>query len=81
MKCRALTKWWKNMSLNRGKSGVHPTSEMAPIHLAPLDVAVRIDLRVATGRGRETPASRLVWVSPSRSAPSAWTLRTFVLPN
>jgi len=81
MKCRAKGKWWKTLFKHEEAKGAQYDPESPLVRMAPLTVGVRVNLRLATGGGKGTPASRLVWISPSREARLTWTLRTLVVLN
>jgi hypothetical protein len=81
MKCKALTKLWAGI-FGRSEEETGPVSRAVQVaRLAPLTVGIRVDLSVPTGAGKETAASKFIWVSPAGSSRSVRALRVLLIPN
>ncbi len=67
--------WKLEEGLEGGTAGIFGPD----IH--PLAVAVRVEMGLQTRAKGSVPASKLIWVSPSREDRPVRTLKTVVLPN
>lgn len=56
-------------------------SEPAGLDVQPLGIAIRLDTVIPTRMSEGAPASRLIWVSPSRRGRPVEALETLILTN
>jgi hypothetical protein len=82
MKFKSLETLWE-IFFKKTDAGEKPFPlEAAPARVYPLTVALRIDLRVPEGTGKETSASHFIWVSPAGSSSrSVEALEVLLIPN